>query len=399
MTILLPVNGILLGPIYGTIATLLGVGTHLLLEPESAIFGPYSILLPVAATFMAGLLSKGRWREATMLFVSLIVAWYFLPTAREVWMLPYLHVITLVAIIVLRNQWEKLLSHLHWWMPFGLFVVASASVLTDHLVGNIVAVWDPLGVLRWNIPASAFYNVILLYAVERLSVALVATVISTTFIYLFLTVYTPMYYPTFATRALFLGGLTKPIDQYRVIAILIKGNIRGENIIQDVMSRLEPNNAPILLLGPTAPTQLSLSEDIKVGWVTSVSDISDMAYRILSPENATETSIFLTKTLKSLPEDMKPVILGDFLDNMIPHMSESLFYKYYSGLASNARVANYTAVFVVKADIHSEININVVKRFADVIIENRESEKKGKLIREVRVSNLVDNIHTDWEKY
>ena len=84
---------------------------------------------------------------------------------------------------------------------------------------------------------------------------------------------------------------------------------------------------------------------------------------------------------------------------MIPHMSESLFYKYYSGLASNARVANYTVVFVVKADIHSEVNINVVKRFADVIIENRESEKKGKLIREVRVSNRVDEIHTDWERY
>jgi hypothetical protein len=43
--------------------------------------------------------------------------------------------------------------------------------------------------------------------------------------------------------------------------------------------------------------------------------------------------------------------------------------------------------------------INVVKRFADVIIENREREEKGKLVREVRVSNQVDDIHTDWEKY
>jgi hypothetical protein len=35
----------------------------------------------------------------------------------------------------------------------------------------------------------------------------------------------------------------------------------------------------------------------------------------------------------------------------------------------------------VKADIHSEIEINVVKRFADVIIDNREREDKGKLVR------------------
>jgi len=45
------------------------------------------------------------------------------------------------------------------------------------------------------------------------------------------------------------------------------------------------------------------------------------------------------------------------------------------------------------------VDINVVKRFADVIIENREREEKSRLVREVRVSNRVDNIHTDWEKY
>lgn len=110
-------------------------------------------------------------------------------------------------------------------------------------------------------------------------------------------------------------------------------------------------------------------------------------------------SVFLTKTLGTLPEDKKPVILGDFLDNMIPHMDESLFYKYYSDVASAARVLNHTVVFIVKADIHCEVDINVVKRFADVIIENREREEKGRLVREVRVSNRVDNIHTDWEKY
>ena len=80
-------------------------------------------------------------------------------------------------------------------------------------------------------------------------------------------------------------------------------------------------------------------------------------------------------------------------------MDESLFYKYYSDIASAARILNHTVVFIVNADIHSEVNVNVVKRFADVIIENREREDHGKLIREVRVSNRVDNIQKDWEKY
>jgi hypothetical protein len=204
---------------------------------------------------------------------------------------------------------------------------------------------------------------------------------------------------SFATRALFLHGLKKPIDQYSVIAILIKGNIGAEKVIHDLMSRLEARCAPILLLGPTAPTQLSLPKDAKIGWVTTISGVSELEYPILSPEDPSMVSVFLNKTLETVPKDRRPVILGDFLDNMIPHMDESLFYKYYSDIASAARILNHTVVFVVKADIHSEVDINVVKRFADVIIENREREEKGRLVREVRVSNRVDNIHTDWEKY
>jgi hypothetical protein len=204
---------------------------------------------------------------------------------------------------------------------------------------------------------------------------------------------------SFAARALFLHGLKKPIDQYNVLAILIKGNIGAETIIQDLMSRLEPRCAPILLLGPTAPTQLSFPQNAAVGWVTTVSGVSDLEYPTLSPEDPTSVSIFLNKNLKSIPDNMNPVVIGDFLDNMIPHMDKGLFYKYYADLASSARVLNHTVVFIVKADIHSEADINVVKRFADVIIENREREKEGKLMKEVRVSNQVDNIHTDWERY
>jgi len=204
---------------------------------------------------------------------------------------------------------------------------------------------------------------------------------------------------SFATSALFLHGLKKPIDQYRIIAILIKGNIGAEKVVHDLMSRLEGRCAPILLLGPTSPTQLSLPKDAKVGWVTTISGVSELEYSTLSPEDPSMVSVFLTKTLKTLPENSKPVVLGDFLDNMIPHMDESLFYKYYSDIASAARILNYTVVFIVKADIHSEVDINIVKRFADVIIENREREEKGRLVREVRVSNQVDNKYTDWEKY
>jgi hypothetical protein len=202
-----------------------------------------------------------------------------------------------------------------------------------------------------------------------------------------------------ATRALFLHGLKKPIDQYRVLTILIQGNIGAENVINDLVSRLDPRCAPILMIGPTAPTQLSLSREVKMGWVTTVPGVTEQSHLIISPEDPSMVNVFLNKTLKTVPEDAKPVVLGDFLDNIIPHMDESLFYKYYSDLASSARVLHHTIVFIVKADIHRDVDINIIKRFADVIIENREREEKGRLVREVRVSNRIDNIHTDWKKY
>jgi hypothetical protein len=204
---------------------------------------------------------------------------------------------------------------------------------------------------------------------------------------------------SFASRALFLKGLKKPIHQYRVLAILLKGNIGAKNVTHDVLSRLEPTCVPVLLLGPTAPMQLSLPPEAKVGWVTGVSGTTKLGYPVLSPEDPTAVSVFLTKTLDALPKDVKPVILGDFLDNMIPHMDASLFYKYYSDQASAARVSNRTLLSIVTVDAHREVDVNVVKRFADVIIENREREARGRLIHEVRVSNRVDNIHTDWERY
>jgi hypothetical protein len=155
----------------------------------------------------------------------------------------------------------------------------------------------------------------------------------------------------------------------------------------------------VLLLGPTAPTQLSLPPEAKVAWVTGVSGSSKPGYAVLSPEDPTAVSVFLTKTLDALPKGVVPVILGDFFDNMIPHMGESVFHRYYSEQASAARVSNRTLIPIVHVDLPREVEVNVVKRFADVIIENREREVRGRLIREVRVSNRVDNIHTDWERY
>jgi hypothetical protein len=202
---------------------------------------------------------------------------------------------------------------------------------------------------------------------------------------------------TLAARALFTYGLRKPLDQYRVIAITIQGNIATELVINELLTKIEEKWRPIVLLGPTSPTQIVIKPGIKLGWVTSLSGIASTDYTVLPPTNPSDVNIFLSDATKEVSNGHLPVLIGDFLDNMIPLMREDAFYKYYSDLASRIKVLNNTAVFIIKSDMHPEVSVNIVKRFADVIIENRERESNGKVIREVRVSNRVDNFQTDWQ--
>jgi len=202
---------------------------------------------------------------------------------------------------------------------------------------------------------------------------------------------------TLAARALFTYGLRKPLDQYRVVAITIQGDIATELIINELLAKIEEKWRPIVLLGPTSPTQIDLPRGVKIGWVTSLSGVTATDYTLLSPANPSDVNIFLSGAMKEVSNGHLPVLIGDFLDNMIPLMKEDAFYKYYSELASRIKFLNYTAVLIIKSDIHPEVAVNIVKGFADVIIENREREQRNKVIREVRVSNKVDNFQTDWQ--
>lgn len=299
-------------------------------------------------------------------------------------------IITLLSVYLTGSTNSALMV----WMVLAGLIFITVAMETRNPIVNLMGVC-------WILVSVTSYIFVLDFMLPLLLITFIAGT-SANFFYLYrLLGRTPKIGEifSFASRALSLHGLKKPIDQYRVLALLIRGNIGAENVIHDLMSRLGPNCKPILVLGPTAPMQLSFSEKAKIGWATAISVVSKPDYTILPPEDPSKVSVFLTKTLETLSEEVKPIIIGDFLDNMIPHMSESTFYKFYSDLASTARMLNYTVVSIVKADIHSEVIINVVKRFADVIIENREREDKGKLVREVRVSNQVDNIHTNWEKY
>ncbi len=188
MTILLPVNGLVLGPIFGVAASILGIGLHLVLEPETGIFGPFSIIPNILATFTAGMLSRGHWKPAALVFLVLSAIWYMLPAGRVAWNWPYLHLATFGVAIILGSRMRSMLGSFRWKMVLGLFIATLASLLVDSLSGSILAI------LYLRIPVSIFYQIIFIYPLERISMAIAATLFSGTFTYILLAANAPLPY-------------------------------------------------------------------------------------------------------------------------------------------------------------------------------------------------------------
>jgi hypothetical protein len=156
--------------------------------------------------------------------------------------------------------------------------------------------------------------------------------------------------------------------------------------------------SPTLVLGPTAPEDLSTDRAGRVGWITFV-DGTSIAHpsnevEIISPDNLLEVNLFIEKAAEG---DGTQVILGDFLDNVIKSIgSAESFYSFFCQLVSRVRLRKRTAILVIKEDIHEKPMIEMVKRFADIVLEFRDQDNEGALTVEMRTLNFADNIFTRW---
>src|SRR5437899_10740661 len=156
--------------------------------------------------------------------------------------------------------------------------------------------------------------------------------------------------------------------------------------------------SPALLLGPTAPEDLSTQWTGKVGWITFV-DGTSMSHpssdvEIISPDNLLEINLFIEKASHG---EGTQIILGDFLDNIIKSIgSPESFYSFFCQLASRVRLRKRTAILVIKEDIHEKSMVEMVKRFADIVLEVRQQDNYGALTVEMRTTNFADHIYTRW---
>src|SRR5207253_7764174 len=89
--------------------------------------------------------------------------------------------------------------------------------------------------------------------------------------------------------------------------------------------------------------------------------------------------------------------LGDFLENISKSSGSSAsVYSFVCQLALRVRLRKRTAILVIKEDIHEKPMVEMVKRFADIVLEFRDQDNEGALTVEMRTLNFADNIYTRW---
>ncbi len=187
------------------------------------------------------------------------------------------------------------------------------------------------------------------------------------------------------------------LDKYRLVIACVRGNVSVRETMRRLLTEaIEPTaSAPILILGPTAPEDLQTGQNNPVGWVTFVNGTSHPSpdVEIIPPDNLLELNLFIEKVAQADGQ----LILGDFLDNIIMTSgSPESFYSFFCQLVSRVRLKKRTAVLVIKEDIHERSTVEMVKRFADVVLEFRDRDRDGAPSVEMRTLNFADNMYTGW---
>jgi hypothetical protein len=194
----------------------------------------------------------------------------------------------------------------------------------------------------------------------------------------------------------------EPLNRHRLVIVCVRGNVSVRETIRSILDNAigRTDTPPLLVLGPTAPEDVSNGQDHRIGWVTFV-DGTSLAHplpqvEIISPDNLLEVNLFIERA----SQGENHAIVGDFLDNVIRSIgSPESFYTFYCQLASRVKLKKRTAILVIKEDIHDRSMVETVKRFADVVLEFRDQDDESGLKVEMRTLNFADNIYTAWRPF
>nr|MDO8119068.1 hypothetical protein [Candidatus Sigynarchaeota archaeon] len=164
--VLQTITGILLGPILGSAAALIGSIIGTVFSPSP--FGPIALLLPVTAAMQAGLLAWGYRRVPACILGGLTIAWLLVPAGLAAWPVAFFYVAGILLMLFCGKKTSDTM-HKHAsahrtilaWM-----IVAYSANITRHVFGNI------LSATIFGLGADVFIIAIPFTATEQLFFAL-----------------------------------------------------------------------------------------------------------------------------------------------------------------------------------------------------------------------------------
>jgi hypothetical protein len=171
-----PLIGILLGPIMGGMAVLIGSFVGVFVNPLGAIFGFLTVIPPSCGALSAGLVKVRKAYLGGLIILFSLLVFYAHPYGREAFLFPWLHIVAMViafspiAYVAGSGFTDARRSR----VVLGIIVASFIGVLTDHIVGSAIAIWyfSP-GLIPqiWN-------SIMFVYPVERIVALVLASAIT-----------------------------------------------------------------------------------------------------------------------------------------------------------------------------------------------------------------------------
>jgi hypothetical protein len=196
--------------------------------------------------------------------------------------------------------------------------------------------------------------------------------------------------------------LPRPLLDYSIIMAIIKGDVGATGILKDAMvasKNLSIGNL-LLALGPTTPLSLQPPSESRILWVTFTDGqnlLNGPRVTIVPPTHLTDLSLNLEKLSKTTTTRI-PLILGDFLDNVLSVSSSPAgLYSFLCKLFTRIRTNGQTAFLLATEDMHDSKKIAILKRFADVVIEYRAIQDEATQRLEARILDHVQGHYSVWD--
>jgi hypothetical protein len=194
--------------------------------------------------------------------------------------------------------------------------------------------------------------------------------------------------------------LTRPLLDYRIIVTVLKDKVGPARILKDALktSRDLKLPTPLLALGPT---RLSLNPppDARILWTTfadNCNTTTGQSFTIVQPGNLVDIKLNLEKLSKT-EDGYIPLIIGDFLDNILstPTTPANLC-SFLSELFNRIKTNEQTAFLLATDDMHETKKKNILRKFADLIIEyNSVEDMAGQRIQ----AHIIDPSQSEYSQW